>query len=170
MIDAATRARLDQSDAWMSQTIRKHGWAVQYVYPCDDDCPHGPDPDCACETTLAYTVGLFGMGHPELLTCGMSWDNAIGVLNEVGGWIRDGRDLVPGELLTFPTWPHRIVPEQVPNPGEVVFSANRHYQRPREASVPVLQLTYDDVHGHFPWDPGYSIPAWVQPRPGTFMA
>ena len=170
MIDAATQARLDQSDAWMSQTIREYGWAVQYVYPCDDDCPHGAGAGPPDETPIAYTVGLFGMGHPELLVLGMCWDNAVGVLNEVGSWIRAGRDLVPGELVTFPSWSHRIVPEPIPNPGEIVFSANRHYQRPREVSVPVLQLTYDDTGGSFPWDPGYTIPAWVQPRPGTYTA
>jgi hypothetical protein len=34
----------------------------------------------------------------------------------------------------------------------------------------VYQLTYDDDHGRFPWDPDYAFPAWVQPRPGTFAA
>ena len=48
--------------------------------------------------------------------------------------------------------------------------ANRHYQRPREASVPVLQLTWDDRNGRFPWEDGYSVPVTVQPRPGTFRA
>jgi hypothetical protein len=59
---------------------------------------------------------------------------------------------VPGQPLTFERWPHRIVVEAVPNPGEIVFAANRHYQRPDEASVPVYQLSYDDTAGRFPWD------------------
>ena len=119
---------------------------------------------------FGYTIGLFGLGHPELLILGSDRDTACGVLNHVGGRIRDGQDLVAGELLTFDDWPHRIVVEPVPNPGEIVFAANRHYQRPSEASVPVHQLTYDDIAGRFPWNPGYSIPAHVQPRPGTYTA
>jgi prevent-host-death family protein len=77
-------------------------------------------------------------------------------------------DLVPGELLTFPDWPHRLVVEPVPNPGDIVFAANRHCQRPSEVSVPLLQLTWDDRQGKLPWDDGYSVPIEVQPRPGTF--
>ncbi len=63
-----------------------------------------------------------------------------------------------------------MVVEQVPNPGDIVYGANRHYRRPDEASVPVLQLTWDDGAGRFPWDDGYSVPASVQPRPGSFRA
>jgi hypothetical protein len=33
----------------------------------------------------------------------------------------------------------------------------------------VLQLTYDDLQGRFPWEPGYAAP-YLQPRPGTFGA
>jgi hypothetical protein len=72
-------------------------------------------------------------------------------------------------LLTFEKWPHRIVVEAVPNPGEIVFAANGHYQRPDEASAPVYQLSYDDTAGRFPWDPDYAAPE-MQPRPGTFRA
>jgi hypothetical protein len=42
------------------------------------------------------------------------------------------------------------------------------YQRPDEASVPVLQLTYDEA-GRFPWDEDLAHPE-SQPRPGTFQA
>jgi hypothetical protein len=76
---------------------------------------------------------------------------------------------LPGELITFEAWPHRVIPEEVPNPGQIVFSANRFYQRPPEFSVPVLQLSYDDKAGKFPWEPGYAAPE-MQPRPGTFGA
>ncbi|WP_457098433.1 DUF4262 domain-containing protein [Microbacterium sp. P5_E9] len=51
-----------------------------------------------------------------------------------------------------------------------MFAANRFYQRPDEASVPALQLTYPDKEGRFPWDAGCSLPAWRQPRPGEFRA
>ena len=42
--------------------------------------------------------------------------------------------------------------------------------RPSEVSVPVLQLTYDDKAGRFPWDVGYANAPELQPRPGTFQA
>jgi hypothetical protein len=61
------------------------------------------------------------------------------------------------------------VVEEVPNPGEIVFTANRHYQRPPEFSVSVFQLSYDDTSGRFPWEPDYAAPE-MQPRPGTFRA
>jgi hypothetical protein len=66
-------------------------------------------------------------------------------------------------------WPHQISPEPVPNPGEIVFEANRYYQRPADVSVSVLQLSYDDTEGRFPWEKGYAAPE-MQPRPGTFKA
>ena len=76
---------------------------------------------------------------------------------------------MPGELVTFEDWPHRVIPEPVPNPGDIVFGSNRYYHRADEHSVPVLQVTYDDIHGRFPWDEDYAAPE-MQPRPGTFMA
>jgi len=57
----------------------------------------------------------------------------------------------------------------VPNPGEIVFTANDFYARPETASVPVLQLSYDDAFGRFPWDDGF-LDVDRQPRPGTFKA
>lgn len=167
MTDPATMAWLDQEDAHVAAIIRRHGWFIQYV---GGACSR---PGCACEPgdepDFAYTVGLFGLGHPELLILGAGQQTSAGVLNELGARVRAGADLVPGQLITFAQWRHRIVPEVVPNPGEIVFSANRHYQRPPEVSVPVLQLSYDDRQGRFPWEVGYAAPD-RQPRPGTFRA
>ena len=167
-MDAATQAWLDQEDARLAEVIRRYGWFIQYVGggPC-------PAPGCDCTgedgPAFGYTVGLFGLGHPELLIFGTDPGTAQGVLNDLGERVRAGGNLVPGRMITFEQWPHRIVPEVVPNPGDIVFSANRFYQRPDEASVPVLQLSYDDLNGRFPWDEGYSAPE-LQPRPGTFSA
>jgi len=87
----------------------------------------------------------------------------------LGRRIREGESLLPGQIVTFDDWPHRIVPEVVPNSGEIVFEANQFYARPREFSVPVLQLSYDDNEGRFPWEDEYVAPE-MQPRPGTFTA
>ena len=163
MTDVATQAWLDQEDRHVAGIIRRHGCFIQYVSGCT--CG-----ECEEETSFAYSVGLFGLGHPELLILGVQQETAAGVINDLFARVRGGSDLVPGQLLTFDGWPHRIVTEEVPNPGRIVFAANRHYRRPDEASVPVLQLTWDDKHGRFPWDEGYSVPLRVQPRPGTLRA
>ena len=167
-MDAATQAWLDQEDARVADVIRRHGWYIQYVGGgmcsrpgCDGGDDEGP--------AFAYTVGLFGLGHPELLIFGVYPEDALAVLNDLGEQIMAGANLLPGQLITFAHWPHRIVAEAVPNPGDIVFTANRFYQRPDEASVPVLQLSYDDDAGRFPWEEEYSDPE-RQPRPGAFSA
>jgi hypothetical protein len=165
--DTQTQAWLDQEDAHVAAMIRRHGLFISYVGgSCDA-------PGCDCDgmdgPSFAYTVGLFGLHHPELLILGVPPDVAMGVLNKLGDRIRSGEPLLPGAIVTFDEWPHRIIAEHVPNPGEIVFAANRYYARPAAHSVPVLQLSYDDIAGRFPWEPGYAAPE-MQPRPGTFRA
>jgi hypothetical protein len=167
-MDAATQAWLDQEDARVADVIRRHGWYIQYVGGglcsrpgCDGGHDEGP--------TFAYTVGLFGLGHPELLIFDVDAHTTHDLLNALGGMIRSGLDLLPGQLITLEGWSYRIIPEEVPNPGDIVFTANRFYRRPDEASVPVLQLTYDDEDGRFPWEAEYDDSA-LQPRPGSFAA
>jgi len=148
--------------------IGQQGWAIEYIgggvcsapgYSAEED--DGPP--------FAYTVGLIGLGHPELLVFGLGPHDSQGLLNTVGERIRNGDVLIPGQMLTFDEWGHLVIPEEVPNPGEIVFTANRFYQRPSQYSVPVLQLTYDDMTGRFPWEPEYSVPS-LQPIPGAFRA
>ena len=162
------QAWIDQEDARIAETIRHSGWAIQYIG--GDTCSR---PGCDCppdgRPPFAYTTGLFGLGHPELLIVGVDPATAAGVLNTLGAQIREGETLMPGLVIAFPEWPHRVIPEPVPNAGDIVLGANSFYQRPPEHSVPVLQLTYDDTEGRFPWDEGYTAPE-LQPRPGTFTA
>lgn len=167
-MNARIQAWLDQEDARIKTVIRRHGWAIEYiggglcsVPECDGGDDDGPP--------FAYTVGLFGLGHPELLVFGLDPATAHDLLNQLGERVREDGTLIPGQLLVFDDWAHRVVPEQVPNPGEIVFSANRFYQRPAEYSVPALQLSYDDSEGRFPWDDRFAHPE-LQPRPGTFRA
>jgi Domain of unknown function (DUF4262) len=162
------KAWLDQEDAHVTTLVRKFGWAVQYVG--GDVCSA---PECGCPKedvpAFAYTIGLFGFGHPELLILGVPHQIAMGVLNNLGDRVKAGAALVPGQLVTFTQWPHRIIPERVPNPHEIVFGANRFYRKSDAESVPVLQLSHDDTAGRFPWEPGYQTPE-LQPRPGDFRA
>jgi Domain of unknown function (DUF4262) len=157
--DAQTIAWLDQEDARMAQVIRTHRLAVQYVAAGDES-----DEPC-----FGYTVGLFGLGHPELVAVGLDYEATGGLLNKVAGLVIDGRDLVPGEVLHDDGVPV-ITVEVVPNPAEILFSANRFYQRPDEFSVPAFQLTWAVDGGLFPWDDGYPCEPECQPRPGTWRA
>lgn len=158
--DPQTVAWLDQEDARLAQMIRAHRWAVQYVAA-------GEEPG---EPSFGYTIGLFGLGHPELVVVGSGCDNTHGTLNRVAGMVADGRDLVVGEMLQWPDWAGRLVVEHLPNPGEVVLGANRFYERPAEYSVPAYQLTWNHADGLFPWDDGYACGPECQPRPGTWRA
>lgn len=130
--DAAILAWLDQEDRFVTETIRKHGCFIEYVYA------EGDDP------SFAYTVGLFGIGHPELIVFGFDPGSSAKVLNHFFAQVKDGSDLMPGEMLR--PWGDHVtfLVEQVLDPGSVVLSANRHYRRPPEASVPALQLTWSD--------------------------
>ena len=168
-MDARTQAWLDQEDARITEAIRKYGWWITYVggRGCSSPGCGGGDIE---EAPFAYTTGLFGLGHAELAVVGLDMRTTSEMLNTLGQRIKDGATLMPGIEITLDEWPgHKVIPEQIPNPGEIVFEANRFYQRPAEFSVPALQLTYSDEEGRFPWDKGYPQPE-RQPRPGSWRA
>jgi hypothetical protein len=125
----------------------------------------GGDP-ATRSTPFAYTVGLREVRHPELLVLGLGVGTAHSVLNDLAVSIRAGCSLEPGKRLTFDGWAHQVVVEALPNPENILFSATDYYGFP----APAYQLTYNDKGGRFPWDPGYAVPAWIQPRPGEFHA
>ena len=156
--DPQTTAWLDQEDAHLAHVIRAHRWAVQYVGEGDE----------ADEPPFAYTIGLFGLGHPELVVVGLDHRSAHELLERAAGLVAEGRDLVPGEVLTW-EGVARVIAEVLPNPGDVVLGANRFYERPAEYSVPALQLTWA-ASGAFPWEEGWPWGAGRQPRPGTWCA
>jgi hypothetical protein len=133
---------------------------VQYV-------GDGDEPD---EPAFGYTIGLFGLGHPELVVVGLGPDHTHALLQRVAGLVAGGRDLVSGELLTLPDRPDGLVVEELPNPGEVLLGANRFYERPPEYSVPAYQLAWAHRDGLFPWDAGYTCGPDCQPRPGSWRA
>ena len=168
MPDGDNLAWLDQADARVTECVRTYGVYIQYVGGGRCAAPGCSSADDG-QPPFAYTVGLFGLNHPELVTVGLSIETSAGVLNDVARRVMDGQNLIPGALLTFEEWPHSVVPEILPNPGAILFTANRYYQRPDEASVPALQLSYDDKAGRFPWEDGYAAPD-MQPRPGRWSA
>lgn len=166
---------LDQEDAWMRDTVRSHGWAIQAVFgtgrwapsECSCGCRHSDEGD---SPPFAYTVGMFGFGHPELLVFGLPIGTAHRTLNELGERVRHGQRLRPGELVTFECWPHRLHLFEFSDDGDVpvLVAAQRFYGANQARPVPAIQCVWDDRWGRFPWEPGYDPPAGLQPMPGTF--
>ena len=111
--DPRITAWLDQ-DTRLARTVRTHPVAVQHVM-------RGEDSD---EAPFAYPVGLFGVGHPELVAVGLDSETACGLLNKVADLVLEGRDLAPGEVITDDGVDVLMV-EVLPDPAEVLFSANR---------------------------------------------
>jgi hypothetical protein len=158
--DPQTTAWLDQEDAHLATVIRQCRWAVQYVGP--GDAPEEP--------AFGYTVGLFGLGHPELVVVGLGPGDTHDLIDEVAALVAGGCVLVDGQLLSWDGGPGPLFVEVCPNPGEVLFAANRFYRRPAEYSVPAYQLTWAHRDGTFPWEPGHPCGPACQPRPGTWRA
>ncbi len=167
-MDARTRAWLDQEDALIADRIREYGCFIRYVSDgaCSKPGCHTTPSD---EPPFAYTVGLFGLAHPELLIFGVAPRTASLVLNDLARRVRAGESLLPGTTTTVAGWDRSIVLESLPNPAQIVFDANRYYRQPDENPVPVLQVSYADERGRFPWEEGHLHPE-RQPRPGTFSA
>src|SRR5262245_45910996 len=83
--------RADQHGAWLRETIRRHGWALQAVLGDEDSPP------------FVYTVGLSGFGHPELIVFATAQTAAARLLNELGELVRRGLRLSAGERVGVPT-------------------------------------------------------------------
>lgn len=156
-----------RSPVRITDLIKRYGWAVQHVGSGACSVPGccGP-PDAQ---PFAYTIGLHGRGHPELLIFGLGFEVGAKVLNDVARRVVAGRPLAPDRVLESPDWGFRLATERLPNPADILFAANRHYRLRGGRSVDAFQLSYDDALGRFPWQPG-CWNAEVQPRPGTFKA
>ncbi|GAB3699012.1 DUF4262 domain-containing protein [Mariniluteicoccus flavus] len=146
----------DQQERRVATIVRHHGCCVQSVHGDE----HG--------SSFSYTVGLFGLSHPELIVFGLDHLSAGGTLNWFFDRIRGGDDLTAGEVVHAPNGGPRFLVEEFPNPKDALYVANHHYRRPRKSSVPAYQLTWD-VNGAFPWDAGYPYSASMQPRPGDYV-
>lgn len=171
----------DQVRRRMIDAIRRFGCWCTYVFgddmPCDcHECaalgPAQPDPGdpegSGDHPAFCYTTGLHGIGHPEFIVHALDQEASARVLNEATHMVLHGRDFTPGEQLTVGGLV--VTVEAVPNPGDIFFVANDFYERPPEASVAGLQLTWADERGAFPWEPECSPGAKLQPRPGSYTA
>lgn len=133
----------------LRDTIRDHGWAVQYVE--SDRRP------------FAYTVGLHGRGLPELLITGLPADTACRVLNSLAHMIvDDGTTLAPAMHIDYQD---RFLIEvvEVEHPDVHLRYAVELFG-PR---VRALQMVWADDKGRWPWDSGWGHGRRRQPVLGV---
>ena len=169
-MELSVEAWLGQEDARTRDQIRTSRWMIEYVggpvcaVPgCGGSKEHDGPP-------FAHTVGLHGMGHPELLVFGLGMESAQRLLNRFSHEVLEGRHFLAGERVDDPgDCRHHVVFEEIPNPQEILFGANRFYRLPKAFSVDGLQVTYADCKGRFPWDEGCEY-IDLQPRPGEYGA
>jgi hypothetical protein len=123
--------QFDQYDTWLRETIRRCGWALQAVLGDDEEGP-----------PFAYTVGLSGFDHPELVLFATSQATAAAVLNDLGELVRGGRRLAAGETIALRNG--RIHLLSFPASADWLLAADQLYRRPGGPPVPALLVLPDD--------------------------
>lgn len=141
---AAITAFIAEQDAWLADTIRSYGWAVQSVL---DDGPEHPP--------YAYTIGLHAFDHhPELLVSGLPGTSAARILNLLGERVRHHERLSAGQRLTLA--PLLTIELRSITPlasDQLLLGANHLYRDPDGPAVPALQAIWADGRGRLPWEP-----------------
>ena len=135
--------------------IARYGWAITGVVPDDPTDP----------VAFAYTVGLTAIDRPEFIIAGLNHLIAAALLNDIAGRVHHHRaqythgqrvdDLLAGYdayLIDGPPTPDLW-------PGTALDRYGHHRLRLR-------QIVWPDPDGHFPWQPDYRYPPYVQPLLG----
>ena len=133
----------DQYDAWQRDTIRRYGWAIQLVLGDEDGPP------------FAYTVGLSGFGHAELILFATAQATAGTVLNELGEHVRAGRVLEAGRRVELSCGAVHLL--AFPGSEDWLFAANDLYRSPDGPPVPALLVVPD---GDLEETRGEDRPCW----------
>jgi hypothetical protein len=135
----------------LRETIRKHGWAVQYV---DDD-----------RRPFAYTVGLHHRGLPELLVTGLAPQRAAWLLNTFAKRAMTGSRPAPGDQVSLPAGT-RLEVVAVAHPDAHLYLAIA-IEGPE---IEAVQLVWADDRGRWPWAPGFDDGRRPQPVLGNRAA
>lgn len=135
----------------LERLIGEHGWAVRRV---------GADRESG-QAAFSYTVGLTGLGHPEVVITGMPFTHAQTFLNNIGDDVRTGTRFEPGlvtEDLTGPGAPVRFLAVEDTRGLLAVKQVYGHVQ--------AVQIVWPDSAGRLPWLEGYNNPPGAQPLLG----
>src|SRR5262245_56928939 len=124
--------QFDQYGAWLRDTIRRCGWALQAVLADPDGGP-----------PLVYTVGLSGFGHAELVLFGTSQATAVAVLNDLGELVRAGQVLAAGEEIVFRYG--RVHLLSFPDSADWLFADNELDQPVDGPPVPALLVVPEEL-------------------------
>ena len=118
------------------ETIRKHGWMVQYV---ESD-----------RTPFAYTIGLHDWGLPELLITAVSPQRATRLLNTVARDAVSGKSVLPGHQIKVPSGPLIEIVEMGHPDAHLNFAVALG-----GPDIRALQLVWADGRGRWPWSAAF---------------
>jgi len=133
----------------LSRVVEQFGWAVLH----GGGAPGDP--------RWSHTVGLTGLGHPEVIVVGLPFEAGETYLNLVGEAVRAGARFTPGTTTTALTDADSpVVFLPVSDTGRLAV-AEQFY-----GSVEALQLVWPDSAGTLPWEDGHRNPPQAQPLLG----
>ena len=114
------------------------------------DCGRCEAPSLPAADRFGYTIGLTGIGQPELLLRGHDSHRTAAVLGRWAEAVAEGDRFAAGHLLCEgpggPCW--RLVP--VPDPGATLLWTAHYYRRPRWPAIQALELVATDEPCHCP--------------------
>lgn len=156
--------------------IGRYGWALQYVSSSAAAALDGElgnsghtDDDYAgdgmVDPAFCYTVGLAGMGHPEIVMTGRSPGESAAVLNVLARRIQfGGQHFEAGQYCTAGGFEVSFV--DVAYPEEWLLMCRRLYP---DGALRAVQAVWRDHYGNLPWEgeyPSTIVQPILGPPPG----
>jgi len=132
------QATVADADARMWGLIDRYGWAVQCIEPSRRSPSWG------------YTVGLSGLGLPELVATGLKPDRLMNLLNALAAHVVHAEAPEPGSQVHLIDGPLLEFVE-LSQPTAHLFTAVRMFG-PR---IRAIQAVYADDRGQWPWSRGF---------------
>lgn len=136
----------DSALAVAQRNIEEHGVHLMWIHGTESEPP------------FAYTVGLTRLGHPELITFGMSGQDSAWVLNNLAFRVRDGvqRFDTPQCIFEFSNgFSAQLI--AVEDSSEHLTLANRMFRPAEDSPISALQVVFPDSQHRWPWEPESSF-------------
>ena len=127
--------------------IREHGCSILNI-------PWGGSDE---KPPFSFSIGLFAnYGHPELILFGMNGNPAGAIINEIRYHVANGRKFGDGEICNeIMTDDYKVCFMQVPLMAYPQYLGTALWFYDKCPIVfPCLQVVWQDVDRHFPWDAG----------------